>query len=52
MPRLWEKALGEMRSGSWLVSNTFEVPGVAPQHSLPVMVGRQTALLFWPMGRA
>lgn len=52
MPRLWEKAVREMRCGSWLVSNTFEVPGVVPQYVRPVGVGRQTALLFWPMGHA
>lgn len=30
MPALWRKAKAEMRAGSLLVSNTFEVPGVAP----------------------
>ncbi len=30
MARLWDKARAEMRPGSLLISNTFEIPGVTP----------------------
>jgi SAM-dependent methyltransferase len=47
MPRLWAKAQAEMRAGSRLVSNTFEIPGVPADRLLEVDQGRQTALLIW-----
>lgn len=47
MPRLWAKAQAEMRAGSRLVSNTFEIPGVPADRLLEVGQGRQTALLIW-----
>ena len=40
MPRAWDKALREMRPGSWLVSLEFEVPGVAPAAGLDAGGGR------------
>ena len=50
MPRLWEKALREMRPGSLLVSNSFEVPGVVPQRVIPLDgTGMATALYVWEM---
>jgi len=49
MPRLWRKAAGEMRAGSWLISNTFEIPGVPADRKLEINEGRQTALLLWRM---
>jgi SAM-dependent methyltransferase len=47
MPRLWAKAQAEMRAGSRLISNTFEIPGVPADRLLEVDQGRQTALLIW-----
>ncbi|QFT20562.1 hypothetical protein FIV02_03105 [Pseudomonas sp. THAF187a] len=49
MPRLWRKAEGEMRPGSWLISNTFEIPGVPADRTLAVDEGRQTSLYLWQM---
>lgn len=51
MPRLWEKASREMRAGSLLVSNSFEVPGVVPDRVIPLDgTGMATALYVWEMG--
>ncbi|HEX5126109.1 MAG TPA: class I SAM-dependent methyltransferase [Rhodocyclaceae bacterium] len=36
MPRLWHKAQREMRPGTWLVSNSFPIPGLKPTLILPV----------------
>ncbi len=36
MPRLWEKAKAEMAPGSLLISNSFPVPGVAPEQVIEV----------------
>lgn len=47
MPRLWAKAQAEMRAGSWLISNTFEIPGVPADRLLEVDQRRQAALLIW-----
>lgn len=49
MPRLWAKAQAEMRPGSWLISNSFEIPGVPTDHVLAINEGRQTQLLLWQM---
>jgi hypothetical protein len=45
MPALWAKALKEMRPGTLLVSHSFEVPGVQPEHRIPVP-GRSGACLL------
>lgn len=51
MPRLWDKACREMRPGSLLVSNSFEIPGVPAQRVLPLDGdGMATALYVWEMG--
>jgi hypothetical protein len=50
MPALWEKARREMRAGSLLVSNTFVVPGVAPDRVIEVDDTRGSRLLVWQMG--
>lgn len=47
MPRLWIKAQAEMPAGSWLISNTFEIPGVPADQALALNQGRQTQLLLW-----
>jgi hypothetical protein len=49
MPRLWGKAQVEMRAGSWLISNTFEIPGVPADRVFDLNEGRQTALFLWQM---
>lgn len=49
MPRLWAKAQAEMRPGSWLISNSFEIPGVPADRLLDVSEGRQTSLFLWQM---
>lgn len=36
MPKLWEKACAEMRPGSLFVSNSFPVPGIAPDFVIDV----------------
>lgn len=51
MPRLWAKASAEMTAGSWLISNSFAVPGVEPDEVRELDEGRQTQLLLWQMGR-
>jgi hypothetical protein len=47
MPRLWRKAQREMRPGTLLVSNSFAVPGVAPERSIVTAGGRR--LYLWRM---
>jgi len=46
MPALWRKVRDEMRPGSLFVSNTFDVPGVAPDRVITLGNGRR-ALLIW-----
>jgi hypothetical protein len=49
MPRLYAKALDEMKSGSRLVSNSFDVPGHEAQEIVEVGDSRKTRLLIWQM---
>ena len=49
MAALWRKASAEMAAGSWLVSNTFAVPDVAPQQLIEMQDWRQSRLLLWQM---
>jgi len=44
MPRLWQKALGELRSGALLVSNSFAVPDAEPAQIVEIDDRRQTRL--------
>jgi len=44
MPRLWAKATAEMTAGALLVSNSFEVPGMAAEQVVEVADRRQTRL--------
>jgi hypothetical protein len=49
MPRLWHKAIAEMRPGTLLVSNSFPVPGVAPSRVVEVPDGRRTHLYCYTL---
>ncbi len=49
MARLWEKARGEMRPGSLFISNTFAVPGVAPDEEVELNDLSHARLLIWRM---
>ena len=49
MARLWQKAAQEMQPGSVLISNSFQVPGVAPREVLRVEDARQTHLYVYPV---
>lgn len=54
MATVWRKAAAEMRPGSLLVSNTFEIPGRNPDFVVEVGDRRATRLLAWriPASRA
>lgn len=47
MPALWDKARAELPAGAWLISNTFEIPGVAPQRVVELKDWRDSRLLLW-----
>lgn len=47
MPALWEKARAEMRPGSLLISNSFEVPGHPADRVVKVDDSRRTRLHVW-----
>jgi SAM-dependent methyltransferase len=49
MPRLWAKARREMRPGSLLVSNGFEVPGVPAGRVIPLGDAMRSTLHVWQM---
>jgi len=49
MADLWVKALKEMPAGSWLISNSFEVPGVPADRRVELHDWRQSLLLLWRM---
>lgn len=49
MQELWCKARSEMRPGSLLVSNSFDVPGIQPSRTLTLDDARRTRLLIWKM---
>jgi SAM-dependent methyltransferase len=47
MAELWTKARREMRPGSLLISNSFEIPGVAPGEIIVLNDWRDSRLLLW-----
>jgi hypothetical protein len=47
MPGIWEKAKAEMKKGSLLISNTFEIPGVKPTQKIELKVWRDSRILVW-----
>lgn len=50
MPALWQKARAEMKPAALLISNSFEVPGVPAEESLPLDDWRGSSLLVWRPG--
>jgi len=49
MPDLWKKARAEMRSKSVLVSNTFEIPGIAPKQVIEMKDWRDSKIFVWEL---
>ena len=49
MPRLYEKASQEMKPGTTLISNSFNVPDHEAREQIEVDDGRKTRLLIWKM---
>jgi SAM-dependent methyltransferase len=49
MAALWDKARGQMAGGSWLISNSFTVPGVPADQQVELRDWRQSRLLLWRM---
>jgi SAM-dependent methyltransferase len=47
MARLWAQARRQMRPGSLLISNSFEIPGVAPDEVLELDDLVRSRLLLW-----
>lgn len=47
MDSLWQKAKKEMRPGSLLISNTFVIPGVAPDQSIRLNDFSNSTLYLW-----
>lgn len=47
MAELWQKVAREMRPGSLFVSNTFAVPGVAPERTIELNDLSRARLLIW-----
>lgn len=50
MGELWQKAVNEMRPGTLLVSNSFEIPDVSPDQHLTLDDGRSTELYCYHPG--
>ncbi|MEQ9726363.1 class I SAM-dependent methyltransferase [Pseudomonas sp. WHRI 8822A] len=50
MPALWDKARAELPKNAWLISNTFEIPGVAAQRVVELKDWRDSRLLLWEIG--
>ncbi|MCU1718298.1 class I SAM-dependent methyltransferase [Pseudomonas sp. 5P_3.1_Bac2] len=49
MPALWRKACEEMPVGTWLISNSFAVPGHTPDQQIALGDWRASSLLLWRM---
>lgn len=49
MPELWKKARAEMKKQSLLVSNTFEIPGVAPKQVIEMKDWRGSKIFVWEL---
>lgn len=49
METLWQKASQEMRPGSLLISNTFEIPGVNPDECITLNDFSHSTLYLWKL---
>lgn len=49
MAALWARAVAQMTGGAWLVSNSFEVPGVPADQQVELHDWRDSRLLLWRM---
>ena len=49
MEDLWQQARSQMKTGSLLISNTFVVPGVAPDQVIELNDWKNGKLLLWRM---
>lgn len=49
MPDVWKKARAEMKPGSLLISNTFEIPGVSPHEVIDMKDWRGSKIFIWRM---
>lgn len=49
MARLWDKAKREMRPGSLFISNSFAIPGVAPDAAIELHDLNRGRLMLWRM---
>jgi hypothetical protein len=47
MPEIFAKVRREMKPGSRLVSNSFDIPGAEASRALEVNDGRKSRLLIW-----
>jgi hypothetical protein len=47
MHKVWGKFQQQGKAGGLLISNTFDIPGVQPERTLPLTGHLQQALLFW-----
>jgi SAM-dependent methyltransferase len=47
MASLWEKAKREMRAGTLLISNSFEIPGQSPDRVIELADFHRSRLLVW-----
>lgn len=47
MPQLWAKACAQMQPGSWLISNSFGIPGAEPSRVIELHDWRSSSLLLW-----
>ncbi|WP_439889416.1 class I SAM-dependent methyltransferase [Pseudomonas sp. MBLB4123] len=50
MAALWDQARAQMQPATWLISNSFEVPGVPADRVVELHDWRQSRLLLWRMG--
>jgi hypothetical protein len=47
MPEIWKKAKSEMKKGTVLVSNTFEIPAVKPTEIIKLHDWRDSKIIIW-----
>jgi hypothetical protein len=47
MSQLWQKARAEMRTNTWLISNTFTIPDVVATQRIELHDWRNSQLLIW-----